>query len=264
MEEKIDSVSILGVRVDKANMAQVIEEVEVWLKSEGKYYITTPNPEFIMAAQGDKEFRQVLNKADLAVPDGSRLGWASQILSEKNLFKKILLWPFFLFPIKAVIHFDTVPGVDLMERLCWMSAEKGFTVGFLGGRKNVALETAECLKKKYSKLKVIFAENGGEVDEGGKSLRELKLHKGLKIDILFVAFGQGKQEKWIAQNLPSIPVKVAMGVGGSFDYLSGNVMRAPDGLRSLGLEWAFRLITQPWRIKRQLILIKFVWLVLTN
>ena len=82
------------------------------------------------------------------------------------------------------------------------------------------------------------------------------------MDILFVAFGFPKQEQWIAENLDKIPVKVAMGVGGAFDYISGNVPRSPVFIRKLGLEWLFRLIIQPWRLKRQLALFKFIYLVL--
>jgi len=83
-------------------------------------------------------------------------------------------------------------------------------------------------------------------------------------DLLFIAFGPPKQEKWIANNLDKVPIKVAMGVGGAFDYLSGNVFRAPKWLRDLGMEWLFRLSLQPWRIKRQLSLLKFIFYVLAN
>lgn len=83
-----------------------------------------------------------------------------------------------------------------------------------------------------------------------------------KVDILFVAFGSPKQEIWIYENLDKLPVKVAIGVGGAFDFLSGKIKRAPFWIRKAGLEWLFRLINQPWRIKRQLALIKFVILIL--
>lgn len=239
MSQKISFVDIFGVRVDKVTKSQAVELVEKWVEGNSKHYIVTPNPEFIIAAQEDQEFKKVLNNADLSIPDGVGLKLAADLLS-------------------------TIPGVDLMEKLCEVSAKKGFTVGFLGGKGKVAKEAAERLSKKYPGLKVLFAEDGGEVNLEGKPLKELEFLKELKIDLLFVAFGQVKQEKWIAQNLPQIPVKVAMGVGGSFDYLSGKVKRAPKFIRNLGLEWLFRLITQPWRIKRQLALIKFVGMVISH
>ena len=86
--------------------------------------------------------------------------------------------------------------------------------------------------------------------------------KSKKVDILFVAFGSPKQEIWIADNLNKIPAKVVVGVGGSFDFISGKVPRAPKFVRNLGLEWLFRLIIQPWRIKRQLSLLEFIYLVI--
>lgn len=229
-------VNIFGVRVDNVSLDQAVEQVVEWLKGQGKHYIVTPNPEFIMAAQKDLEFKEILNKADLSLPDGAGLKLAADIVC-------------------------TVAGVDLMDTLCKASADYGFTIGLLGGKDLVAEKTAECLKKKYLGLKVVFAEDGGEVDNMGRSLRLPRLPR---LDILFVAFGAIKQEKWIAKNLSNLPIKAAMGVGGAFDYLSGSIPRAPFFMRVLGLEWLFRLILQPWRIKRQLQLLKFLAMVLVR
>lgn len=255
MKTKFDSVDILGVRVDAVTMAQVTEKVMEWVQTGGKHYIVTPNVEFIIAAQKDEQFRKVLNNADLAIPDSARLGWTKRMLTEKNFFKKLLLWPLFL------SRSQVVTGTDLMDRLCQVSAEKGLTVGFLGGKDGVAVKVAECLKKKYPKLKISYTSPGGAIDKNGNPQQVVSKYYPAT-DLLFVAFGQVKQEKWIAQNLSKIPVKVAMGVGGAFDYLSGSIPRAPGWIRSLGLEWLFRLIIQPWRIKRFGALVKFVWLVL--
>lgn len=236
MDKKFSSVDIFGVRVDTPSMDQAVEQVVEWVMGNGRHYIVTPNPEFIIIAQKDLEFKKVLNQADLSIPDGAGLKLAADIQS-------------------------TTPGVDLMEELIKVSAKKGFTIGLLGGGDLVAVKLAECLKKKYPGLKVVFAESGGMVDEEGRLPRLPRLPR---LDILFVAFGQVKQEKWIAQNLSHLPVKVAMGVGGAFDYLSGLVPRAPKLMRNLGLEWLFRLVLQPWRIKRQLVLIKFVFMVIST
>jgi N-acetylglucosaminyldiphosphoundecaprenol N-acetyl-beta-D-mannosaminyltransferase len=151
-----------------------------------------------------------------------------------------------------------------MSRLIELSVEKGYTIGFLGGRDNVAIKLTEKLKKKYPKLRVGLAESdisvnlNGEIISGGRQIQNLEL----PLDILFVAFGQGKQEKWIYNNLREVPVKVMIGVGGAFDYLSGEVKRAPKWVRNLGFEWIYRLIYQPWRIKRFGALVIFVFKVL--
>ncbi|MFI5391913.1 MAG: WecB/TagA/CpsF family glycosyltransferase [Bacteriovoracales bacterium] len=144
-----------------------------------------------------------------------------------------------------------VHGSDLVDKLSSAIAKKPIRVGFLGGYGNVAQLSAECLVKKYPGLKVAFASEEWDKDVAKKDC-----------DILFVAFGSPKQEKWIYENLPNINVRVAIGVGGAFDFISGKVRRAPVWIRKIGLEWLFRLIIQPWRIKRQLSLPKFVILVL--
>lgn len=253
---------ILGVKVDQVNMSQAVGIVEEWLKKPSeKYYIVTPNVEFIMLALKDKSFQKILNKADLAIPDSARLSWASYILSQKKFITKVLSWPLFLIPnLVPVKQFDVVAGTDLMDQLITQSAKKGYRIGFLGGGKIVAEELKECLLKKYPDLKVSLANSNVKVDLEGNIISS-----GLNIpetDILFVAFGQGKQEKWIVKNLAKYPVKVMMGVGGAFDYLSNKVPRAPKNARQLGFEWLFRLVYQPWRIKRFLSLFQFVFLVL--
>lgn len=214
---------VLGVKVDDVNMDQALETVHGWLSKEDKKYIVTPNPEIIVAAQKDSRYRQILNDADLSIPDGVGLKLSGKV---KN-------------------H---ITGVDFMEKIISHSIDWGSTVGLLGGRGEVAKKTSERLKKKYPKLKVSF------VCEEPRKIPAT--------DILFVAFGPPKQEKWIAKNLAGLDVKVAMGVGGAFDYISGVVPRAPVWIRKTGFEWLFRLIVQPWRIKRQLALIKYVLLLI--
>ena len=235
--------NILGIKIDDVSIPEIVDIVKIWLSKGVKHYIVTPNPEIVMMAQKDEELKNIINNADLAIPDGAGLKLALDI---ENIS----------------------PGIDVLEELVKMAAENGATTGFLGGKNEVAKKTAERLIKKYTKLKVVFAEFGGEVDEQGKMLSDYRLlttgkdGKQKTVDILFVAFGPPKQEKWIANNLNKLNVKVAMGVGGSFDYLSGQVPRAPKLMRSLGFEWLFRLIIQPWRFKRQLALIKYVLLLL--
>ena len=218
--------NVLGIKVDDVNEEEAIAIVKNLLKTPGKHYIVTPNPEFIVAAKNDPVFTKILNDADLSIPDGIGLRLTGQV---KN----------------------RVAGVDLMERMIDLASREGCSIGLLGSRGDTAKKTAAVLQAKYPNLKISLAESGGEA-------ATLKLNIP-PTDILFVAFGHGKQEKWIAENLNKIPVKLAMGVGGSFDVISGKVPRAPEWMRRVGLEWLFRLIIQPWRIKRQFALIKFLW-----
>lgn len=226
---------VLGVKIDDVTMDEALEEIKGWLKGKEKKYIVTPNPEFLITAQKDRVFKAILNNADLSIPDGVGLKLSGKI---KN----------------------TVSGIDLMEKLINFGGDYGFTVGLIGGKDGVAKKCAECLRKKYPKIKIVYADNGGVIDNNGSWIEGNRLAFP-PMDILFVAFGHIKQEKWIAENLKKIPVKVAMGVGGAFDALSGKVPRAPKIIRSLGGEWLFRLIAQPWRIKRQLALLKYLLLI---
>lgn len=227
-------VNVLGVKIDDITQEEATQKIINWVKTGGKHYIVTPNPEFIVAAQEDSEFKEIINKSDLSIPDGIGLRLTGKVTNR-------------------------VTGTDLMFTLIECASQQGLSIGLLGGKNGVAQKSAEVLKEKYPALKISFAADGGIMDSKD-------LNSKITIpnsDILFVAFGHGKQEKWIAQNLPQIPVKVAMGVGGAFDYISGNVPRAPKFLRQIGLEWLFRLILQPWRIKRQWALVKYLWLLMS-
>ncbi len=228
MENKI---FLLGVGLDNLKIKDVLELIIKGLtKNEKKYYVVTPNPEILVIADGDAKYKKVLNDAKLALPDGIGVMMASRLLSK---------------PLKGRVH-----GVDLMENLCKEVSKQPITVGFLGAGPHVAEIVAECLREKYPGLKINFTETEWDFEK-----------KYPATDILFVAFGSPKQEIWISENLSRLPVKVAIGVGGAFDFISGKVRRAPVFMRKLGLEWLFRLVIQPWRIKRQLRLIKFIFLV---
>jgi N-acetylglucosaminyldiphosphoundecaprenol N-acetyl-beta-D-mannosaminyltransferase len=227
-----EKILMLGVGLTNVTEQEVLEFIVTGLeKQKEKYYIVTPNPELLVIADKNSGYKTILNRAKLALPDGIGVMIAARLIGK---------------PLKARIH-----GVDLMENLCREVSNRPITVGFLGAGPGVAEQAAECLKKRYPRLKV-----GLVTSEWSEALKDKK------IDILFVAFGSPKQEIWIADNLKALPAKIIVGVGGAFDFISGKVPRAPKVFRSLGLEWLFRLSIQPWRIKRQLSLIKFVVLIL--
>jgi len=228
----LGKIFLLGVGITNASKHEILEFIYTGLQnSDKKFYIVTPNPELLVIAQEDREYKSILNNAKIALPDGTGVILASKLVSR---------------PLKT-----RIAGIDFMESLCEYVSKRPITVSFLGGGPTIAEKTAECLRKKYPGLKISWFSQDFKDSLSSK-----------KTDILFVALGSPKQEVWISKNIQNLNAKVVMGVGGSFDFISGEVVRAPRFLQNLGLEWLFRLITQPWRIRRQFSLIKFVLLVI--
>lgn len=227
----LPSTKILGTNVTTASEKVVLEYIIKRLRSSAeKFYIVTPNPEILIYASGSKTFQGILNGATVSLPDGVGVLMAGRILKKQIIGR--------------------ITGTDLMDKICSEASKQALSIGLLGGKGDVAEKTSKCLREKYPDLRVMFA--GSDWDASFKD----------HIDILFVAFGAPKQEEWISDNLSKINVTAAMGVGGAFDFWSGKVKRAPALVRRLGMEWAFRLIYQPWRAKRQLALPRFAYAVL--
>lgn len=228
-------VNILGVKVSHLSLAEALSYVKNFLDGRERHFITTPNPEIILAAQKDENLRRIINYSDLALPDGFGLKIAAFILREK---------------LRA-----RLPGSDFMLACCALAEAEETGVFLLGGGQGVARGAAASLQKIYPRLKISGSASGGRVylARAGWTAEEgvtAQINSsGAKI--LFVAFGCPKQEKWIFSNLDKMPgLRLALTVGGSFDYLAGRKRRAPLLLRRLGLEWAWRLILEPARIMR--------------
>ena len=227
----LSKILILGVGVTNAKEQDILEFITKGLeKKDEKFYVVTPNPEILVIANKNSYYKKVLNGAKIALPDGIGVVWGAQLLG-KQLQERIT-------------------GVDFVKSLCKHIANRPITVSFLGGRHNIAELTAECLVRENPGLKVVWAYKDWE-----------NALKSKYTDILFVAFGSPKQEIWIKEHFSDIPAKVIIGVGGSFDFISGKIPRAPELLRNLGFEWLFRLFIQPWRIKRQFSLLKYIYLI---
>lgn len=255
----MDKVFISQIGVTTLSERKVLEFIIRGLKKSGKKgYVVTLNPEILVFANKNPGFKSILNNATLGLPDGIGVIWASSILGKG---------------IK-----ERITGVDFMKKLCKSAAKEGLVVGFLGGRGKIAESVAECLREKYPNLKVAFAESGNPdeatvqlIRDKIKDLRFKNIGKKIvnhksyiinpHVDILFVAFGFPKQEIWMAENLKKIPVRMAMGVGGAFDMIGGKLPRAPVWVQNSGLEWLFRLIIEPWRLKRQIALLTFIYIV---
>jgi N-acetylglucosaminyldiphosphoundecaprenol N-acetyl-beta-D-mannosaminyltransferase len=221
---------VLGVRIDDLDYKGAVEQVRSWWREGGKHYIVTPNPEMIMYADGHDDHKKVLNESDMSVPDGIGIVWASFVLG-KNLKGR-------------------VTGTDLAEKLVEEASRYGESVFFLGGHYGVARESAKRFLKRFPNLMVAGWSEGDSSTSGDIETRGFLRNK--KIGLLLVAYGYPGQEYWIARNLVYLDVKVAMGIGGAFDFWAGRSTRAPIWVRRMGLEWIYRLIREPWRLKRQL------------
>ncbi len=238
--KEMDSVTILGVRVDDVTDEEALAHIQGYIDRGGAHQIATVNVEFIMAARRDVTFRHVLAEASLCVPDSVGVVWAARRQGH---------------PLR-----QRVAGVDLVEKIAARAAERGWRVYFLGAAPGVAEAAARVLATRYPGLKVAGCYAGSprpaEEDE------IVGWVQAAQPDVLFVAYGAPRQDLWIARNQARIGVPVAMGVGGSFDFIAGVARRAPRWMQRLGLEWLHRLIKQPWRLRRQLAIPHFMLLVL--
>lgn len=227
----MEKVEILGVHIDNLSLQEVLEQANRFINSENQHYIVTANPEFLVAAEQDSHFKEILNYSDIAVADGVGIIKAAKFQG-KNL--------------------QRVTGVDLVWSIAELAEQQHYSIYLLGAWEGIAQAAASVLKENFPALDICGAEDGGVVDDpteiNHKIINQINLAKP---QIIFIAFGQVKQEKWIFYNLDQLPsVKLAIGVGGAFDYISGAVPRAPHWLQRLGLEWLFRLVNQPSRWQR--------------
>lgn len=237
-----NTTEILGVTFDVLTMNEAVKKAMSFFEDGRKHIICTPNPEIVMEAQEDEQLMNILKAADLVVPDGIGVVWASKY-SKKRIKER-------------------VAGYDLGQNLMKEMAKTNKSVYFFGGAPGVAAQAAKKMQKEYEGLRIVGVRNGYF---SGKEEKEIIAEiKACKPDLLLVGLGAPKQEKWIYDNLRFTNAKVAIGVGGSFDVMAGTLKRAPKIYQKLGLEWFHRLISQPTRIKRMLRLPQFVIKILTT
>ena len=233
------TIDFAGIKVDNVSLGEAVARVEYYIASNKPHLIATPNPEMIVASQEDKELREIINNADLRIPDGISMVVVSRIIGT---------------PLK-----ERVSGIDLMLGLIKVSAMKGYKIFLLGGAPAVAEEAARKLTDQYPGLKITGTHHGyfGDDSEMIKKIREAGP------DILFAGLGAGRQERWLNHHLAEFNC-VGMGIGGSLDVISGRKQRAPKWVQSLYIEWLYRLFTEPNRWKRQIALPKFLYLTLVK
>lgn len=216
-----NGVKVFDIKFDNLNMKEVLEKIEQFLKSGKQHYIVLPYSEFIVRAQKDKELRKILNEADLCLCEGRGLYFTLKFL---GLSMK-----------------EEVNGVELIYAIANNEQRTMNSVFLLGGTDEVVKKTADRLGDKVIGWEHGYQDLNKVIDKINKA----------KPDVLLVGLGSPKQEKWIYNNLKKMPsVKVAIGVGGAFDFISGKIKRAPKFMQKSGLEWLWRLIIQPKRISR--------------
>jgi N-acetylglucosaminyldiphosphoundecaprenol N-acetyl-beta-D-mannosaminyltransferase len=238
------TINILGVAIHQVNFHDTLVQLATWCDEAASRascrQICTVNPEFIIDAWRDPQFAATLQRADLRVPDGIGVLWAARLLGTHLQ--------------------ERVTGSDGIYRICERAAQAGWRVYFLGAGSGVAARAAVILQQKYPGLIVTGTESGNPTDAAWPTIQQRLA--AAKPDILFVAFGHPRQDFWIDQHRHELPAKVAIGVGGAFDFVAGVTVRAPRWVQRLGLEWFHRLLRQPWRWRRMLKLPQFVELVL--
>ncbi len=243
-------INILGIGVDNLTSEEVVKNIKIFLKENKPKIIYTPNTEMIMMAQKDKELIKIINSADLVIPDGIGLIYASKI--KKN-------------PLK-----ERVTGFDTSLKMLEVANEEKLKVFLLGGKEGVAKAAAEKIKERYPHLYISGYNNGyfkgahTGFPGNDEELEVIRKINDSEPDILFVGLGIPKQEKWINLYKDKLKCKVIIGNGGTMDIIAGNLKRAPEVFQRLGLEWFYRLIKEPSRIKRQIVLPQFILKVIFN
>ena len=224
----LDRVFILGVPVDKVSSAQVCDLILQFTSGSQQKHIATPNSEMLVEASKNKAFKDLLNRTDLNIPDSAGLILASKFIKNPLI--------------------ERVTGVDTVKKTCSKLDSKN-SVFLLGAGSGAAEKAAENLKKDNPEIVIAGTYSGSPKPEDSEEI--INRINECKPSILLVAYGAPAQEFWIDKYLNKMPsVRVAMGIGGTLDFIAGTVKRAPKIMRVLNLEWLFRLITQPWRFKR--------------
>lgn len=238
-----EAIPILGIPVHAVTMDETLTLIEGYMLEPRVHQIATVNPEFVMAAQSDAAFRHTLLTADLCLPDGVGLLYAARRLGRT-------------LP-------ERVPGSELVYRLAERAAERNWPLFLLGAAPGVAEEAAQRLSERYPDLRIAGTHAGSPAAEENDDIVQRINASGAAQ--LFVAYGVPNQDKWIERNRINLTtVRVALGVGGSLDFITGRAVRAPQWAQDAGLEWLYRLYKEPWRWRRMLALPRFGWRVLVR
>jgi N-acetylglucosaminyldiphosphoundecaprenol N-acetyl-beta-D-mannosaminyltransferase len=220
--------NILGVKVDAVTKAEAIVKIAGFLDEQKQRFITTPNPEIILYARKHPKYREILNKADLSLPDGAGLLLVSHLK-------------------------ERVSGADMVPAIAKLAREKNLRIALLGGLDQVTIDKAAAAMRAWGNS-VVYASHGVPKTEWNNEQFHDRIANELHAtepEVVFVALGHPKQEQWIDKYRASLPVvRLFMGCGGALEFVGGAAKRAPVFMRRAGLEWLWRLIREPKRIKR--------------
>lgn len=245
MKHKKTPIKILGIKFFYQDYNIILEKIKKNILKNKKFlHIVSINPENLIIALDNQKFKKIIETAQIQIIDGVGVVLASQILGFNGIKR--------------------LPGVDLMKDLLEYAGKNCLRVLFIGGRPKLADKLADCYQKKYPEAKFLGIEGIKNIKKP-KKIEEKEIFSivvDFKPHFVFVAFGSPWQELWIERHKKDFKNCVVMGVGGAFDFLTGKIPRAPIIFQKLGLEWLFRLFIQPWRLKRQFRLIKFLFLIL--
>ena len=233
----IQAIKILGVPVHAMTMQEAVKTLEERMLAKEQTFVVTANAEIIMMCQENAEYKKIIcEDTELVLPDGAGAVWAGRHLGYKVP--------------------ERVAGFDLYNELLDLSAHKGYKAYFFGGSPGVAEAAKAKAEELYPGVQVVGCHNGYFKDEDVPQIIADINASGA--DMLFVALGAPKQEKWLVAHRAELNAKILMGIGGSFDVLAGKMERAPKWMQDASLEWAFRLYKQPSRFMRMMALPKFV------
>ena len=223
---------VLGTPVDALTMDEALSRIDDFIavgRATGKgHQIATVNADFVVKSLRDPQLRHILRCADMATADGIALVWGARLLGV---------------PIRG-----RVTGVDMVSAMAKRAADAGHSVYFLGAAPGVAQQAAERLQRIYPSLKIAGVDSPSRQAVGAGDPSIVRACKEADPDILLVAFGNPKQEKWIYSHAQELAIPVMMGVGGTFDFIAGITKRAPEWIQTLGLEWLYRLVREPRRL----------------
>jgi len=267
---KRKKINLLGVPIDSFTRQQSLKFIEQKIATSKPVFITTVNTEFLFRASNDSTVFEMLKKSTLNFADGVGILWSAKFLSLKlpvNKFWRYIVGFLKLIGSLAAILFypdylkepipERISGSDFIWDLSRFAVRNNLSIFLLGGNPSVPEQAALKLQTEIYNLRVVGTYEGSPEIEDEEKI--IEIIKKAEPDILFVAYGVPAEELWLKRNLKKTGAKIGIGVGGTFDFLAGRKPRAPKFIRSIGLEWFFRLIVEPRRFRRQLALPKLVW-----
>ena len=230
---------LFNLEIDNLTLLEALEKIDDLIASGGCHHVVTANPEILYRALSDKGLYETIAQASLVTADGQGVLLAGKLLDQ---------------PFKA-----RVTGIDLAEALCATSGERGHKIYFLGGKEGISKKAQMAMLRRYPDANIVGEHHGYFKNDIEPLLADLREKQP---DILLVAMGSPYQEEFILRYQKLLNIPVAIGVGGTLDVFSGEVKRAPELVQTLKLEWAYRILSDPKRWRRTLVLPKFVLAVL--